>query len=278
MFVKVRSLEEEFPFYIHECLLETFLLYCYLEPVQILGMNEVSGESGLVADFLDQYLCSKKPLCLNRLVKWERKKESVTKYLKKTIGGLKNFFKMKNERELSTSNAVKSEQGMVVNQPSEKKKPISVKRRRAEEGNSEKGKVIDLNSYKCCGKEVSLDEVKVFTPNQKKLHRYVGSEDLSSMWFEHFPLRVVPEEHFQSKADFDLIESVSDIGRAQFMQKRKELLELKGENVSLKGKVQGLEKDKSTLESRVVELCGQKKEAELNKENHGYDMLLVGFE
>ncbi|MED6208670.1 hypothetical protein PIB30_047463 [Stylosanthes scabra] len=106
-------------------------------------------------------------------------------------GGLKNFFKMKNERELSTSNVLKTEQGVVVNQPSEKRKPIS---------------------------EVSLDEVKVFTANQKKLHGYVGAEDLSSVWSEQFPLPVVAEEHFQSKADFDLIESVSDIGRAQFMQ------------------------------------------------------------
>ncbi|MED6177051.1 hypothetical protein PIB30_094081 [Stylosanthes scabra] len=61
-------------------------------------------------------------------------------------------------------------------------------------------------------------------------------------------------------------------------QKDKELLELKEDNITLKGKVQSLEKDKADLESRVVELCGQKKEAELSKENHGYDMLIVGFE
>ncbi|MED6202277.1 hypothetical protein PIB30_103710, partial [Stylosanthes scabra] len=77
----------------------------------------------------------------------------------KTTGGLKNFFKLRNERELSTSNVVKTEQGVVVNQPTEKKRPISVKRRRAEDGTSERGKVIDLTNSKCCGKEVSLDEV-----------------------------------------------------------------------------------------------------------------------
>ncbi|MED6188407.1 hypothetical protein PIB30_085645 [Stylosanthes scabra] len=53
---------------------------------------------------------------------------------------------------------------------------------------------------------------------------------------------------------------------------------MKGENASLKGKVHGLEKDKSDLESSVVELCGQKKKAEVTKENRGYDMLLVGFD
>ncbi|MED6177052.1 hypothetical protein PIB30_094082 [Stylosanthes scabra] len=190
MYVRVRSLEDQFPFFVDEYLLERFPLYWYAEPVQILGMNEVDEESGLVVNFLDQ----------------------------SNDRGLKNFFKMRNERELSTSNVVKSEHGVVVNHPLVKRKPISVKRRRAEEGTSERGKVIDLTSSKCCGKEVSLDEVKVFTANQKKLHGYVGAEDLSSLWSEHYPLPVVAEENFQSKADFDLIESVSDIGRAQFMQ------------------------------------------------------------
>ncbi|MED6123627.1 hypothetical protein PIB30_050930 [Stylosanthes scabra] len=283
MFVKVRSPEDEFPFYLDECLLERFPLYWYAEPVRILGMDEVDEGSAVVIDFLDQYLCSKEPLSLNR--------------------------------------------GVVVNQPAEKKRPISVKRRRAEDGTSDKGKVIDLTNSKCCGKEVSLDEVKTFTANQKKLHGYVGAENLSSVWSEHFQLPVVVEKHFQSKAGFHLIESVSDIRRAQFMQvyaarmlcigryeevkarkeaeqkrnegaelqksverekelklaleqvsvKEKELLGVKAENEGLKEKVQKLEKDKEELEARVVELCGLKKEAEVSKEDHGYEMLLAGF-
>ncbi|MED6125037.1 hypothetical protein PIB30_064611 [Stylosanthes scabra] len=302
MYVRVSSPEDQFPFFVDEFLLEQFLLYWYSEPVQILGMNDVDEESGMVVDFLDQYLCSKKPLFLNMLLKGDDR-------------GLKNFFKMRNERELSTSNVVKSEQGVVVNQPSVKRKSISVKSRRAEEGTSEKGKVINLTSSKCCGEEVSLDKMKMFTENQKKLHGYIGAEDLSSLLPEHYPLPVVDEEPFQSKADFYLIESISDVGRAQFIQvyvarmlcigryeklkarkeaeqkkgevwslkrevaqKDKELLELKEDNRILSGKVQSLEKDKTDLESRVVELCGQKKEAEISKENHGYDMLIVGFE
>ncbi|MED6198953.1 hypothetical protein PIB30_071543 [Stylosanthes scabra] len=297
MYVRMRSPEDQFPFYLNEYLLERFPLHWYAEPVQVLGMNKVDEESGVVVDFLDLYLCSKKPLCLNMLVKWEKEKEG-------NNGGLKNFFKMKSERELSTSNVVKSEQGMVVNQPSVKKKAISMKRRQAEEEASGK---------------ISPEEVKRFTKNQRKLHGYVGSEDLSSVWSEHYPLPVVVEEHFQSRADFDLIEGVGDVGRAQFLQvyaarllclgryeelrvkreveqkkeesaeleknmerekklqlvmeqvaqKEKELLELKNDNVTLKGKVQSLEKDKLDLDSRVVELYGQKKEIELSKENHG---------
>ncbi|MED6127198.1 hypothetical protein PIB30_085795 [Stylosanthes scabra] len=106
---------------------------------------------------------------------------------------------------------------------------------------------------------------------------------------------------FNRRLIFDLIKSVGDIGRAQFLQvyaarmlcigryeelrakrevaqKEKELLELKNDNITLKEKVQSWEKDKLDLESHVVELCGQKKAVEISKENHGYDMLLVGFE
>ncbi|MED6222081.1 hypothetical protein PIB30_061032 [Stylosanthes scabra] len=183
----------------------------------ILGMEEVNDECLMVADFLEQNLSAKGLLSLNKLLQWEKEKESVCEYLDTTTGGLKNFFKLKTERELS-SNAMKTKKGVVVNQPSEKKKPISVKRRRAKGEASGKSKVIELTSSRCCRKEVSLDEVKTFTENQRKLHGYMGADDLSSVWSEHYPMTVVAEEHFQSKADMDLLKSVGDIGRAQFMQ------------------------------------------------------------
>ncbi|MED6162376.1 hypothetical protein PIB30_069861 [Stylosanthes scabra] len=55
----------------------------------------------------------------------------------------------------------------------------------------------------------------------------------------------------------------------QVALKEKELLDLKSENQELKGR--------GDLEARVVKVCAQKKEAETGKE-HGYEMLLVGFE
>ncbi|MED6151321.1 hypothetical protein PIB30_081404 [Stylosanthes scabra] len=54
-------------------------------------------------------------------------------------------------------------------------------------------------------------------------------------------------------------------------QKEKNLLEAKNENLLLKENVSKLEKDKTDLELRVVELCGQKKDAEISKENHGFE-------
>ncbi|MED6175347.1 hypothetical protein PIB30_077464 [Stylosanthes scabra] len=60
----------------------------------------------------------------------------------------------------------------------------------------------------------------------------------------------------------------------QVALKEKELLDLKSENEELKGRVQKLEKDRGDLETKVIELCAQKKEAETGKEHHGYEMLL----
>ncbi|MED6200788.1 hypothetical protein PIB30_088658, partial [Stylosanthes scabra] len=253
MYIKVGCVEEQFPFYLDEFGLERFPLYWYSEPVQI---------------------------------------------LETTIGGLKNYFKNKNERGFSAANVVKTEEEVVVNQPAEKKK------------------------------EVSLEEVKGYAKKQKRLHGYIGEEDLTSIWSEHFPFSVSTEEHFQSKTDLELIDSVDDVTRAQFMQvyaarllclgryeelkareegeqkrekamevqrsvemerkfqaateqivaKDKELLELKSSVEQLKGKLQKLDKEKTELEVRVVELCVQKKEAETSKEDHGYDMMAAGFE
>ncbi|MED6134821.1 hypothetical protein PIB30_040529 [Stylosanthes scabra] len=267
-------------------------------------------------------------LSLNMLFKWDKEREYVERYLETTTGGLKNFFKSRAERGHSASNVVKTEEGGVVNKPAESRRIPSMKRRRAEAGGSGKEKVIDLTSSRCCGKEVSLEEVKLITERQRRLHGYCGEEDLTSVWSEHFPISVVAEEHFQSKTDLDLIGSVDDLTRAQFMQvcaarllclgryeelkaqgeaerkkeeskeiqrsleferklqvvneqlalRDKEVEGLKSDVEQLKGKLQKLDKERTELEARVVELCVEKKEAETSKENHGYAMLEIRFE
>ncbi|MED6167951.1 hypothetical protein PIB30_007623 [Stylosanthes scabra] len=217
MFVKVTCDEDQFPFYLDEYGLERFPLYWYSEPMQILGMAKISEKSARMVEFLEQFVEKTELLSLTMLFKWDKEREYVERYLETTTGGLKNFFKNRAEKGHSDSTAVKAEEGVVVNQPPEKKRVVSIKRRRAEEGGSSK-RVIDLTSAKCCGKEVSLEEVKQITEKQRRLHGYGGEEDLTSVWFEHFPISVVAEEHFQSKTDLDLIGSVDDLTRAQFIQ------------------------------------------------------------
>ncbi|MED6174166.1 hypothetical protein PIB30_066427, partial [Stylosanthes scabra] len=73
------------------------------------------------------------------------------------------------------------------------------------------------------------------------------------------------------------------IGRYEELKARGEAERKKEESKetdveSLKGKLQKLDKDKTDLEARVVELAVEKKEAETSEGNHGYPMLEIGFE
>ncbi|MED6182462.1 hypothetical protein PIB30_028591 [Stylosanthes scabra] len=253
IFIKVTCSEDQFPFYLDEFGLERFPLYWYSEPVQILGMNKVNRESLEVIEFLEKHVCTKELLSLTMVFKWEKEREYATRYLETTTGGLKNYFKNKSERGFSASNAVKVEEGTVVNKPPEKKKVLSMKRRRVEEVGSSK-KVIDLTSSKCCGKDVSLEEVKGFAEKQKRLHGYAGEEDLTSVWSEHFPFSVLAEEHFQSKTDLDLIGSVDSVCAARlFCLGRFE--ELKAKEEVKQKKEKGLEMQKALEAERKLEVA-----------------------
>ncbi|MED6159360.1 hypothetical protein PIB30_041596 [Stylosanthes scabra] len=79
-------------------------------------------------------------------------------------------------------------------------------------------KVIDLTEGRCCGKEVSLEDATKFTKSQKELHGFDGAEDLSLVWCEHYPFTIVADEHFQSKANLDLLGKVGKVDVARYMQ------------------------------------------------------------
>ncbi|MED6159375.1 hypothetical protein PIB30_041779 [Stylosanthes scabra] len=98
---------------------------------------------------------------------------------------------------------------------SERRKNISVKRMRAEE-TSRREKLIDLMSSKCCGRDVSLDE------------------------------------HFQSKADFALIEEAGDMARGQFMKVMAARLWCMGRYEELKGKKKMEHKKEESAELQKI--------------------------
>ncbi|MED6203993.1 hypothetical protein PIB30_005000 [Stylosanthes scabra] len=74
------------------------------------------------------------------------------------------------------------------------------------------------------------------------------------------------------------LEKKLKVASEQLAVREKEMLELKTDVEGLKGKLQKLDKEKTDLEARVVELAVEKKEAKTSKENHGYAMLEIGFE
>ncbi|MED6196110.1 hypothetical protein PIB30_044170 [Stylosanthes scabra] len=254
-YIRVRSSDDAFPFFLDEKLSTRFPLYWNEKPVKCLGVEELCERDACRA-----------------------------------------------ERELSSSQVVKVEKGSEVSKPSEKRKPISLKRMRTEETSGKK--VIDLTEGKCCGRDVVLEKVVEFTKSQQGLHGFDEAE---------------ADEHFQSKVDVDLLKRNGKVASARYMQvqvarlmcisrglelqaleeensqrskkvdslelekklliatehvvfKEKENGLLKEENDELRVKITKLSKDKKDLESRVVEVCGERKEAEVSKKAHGFEM------
>ncbi|MED6162935.1 hypothetical protein PIB30_075163 [Stylosanthes scabra] len=219
---------------------------------------------------------------------------------------LKSFFKQRAEKELFSSHVVKVEKGSEVNKPSEKRKLISLKRMRTKKTSGKR--VIDLTEGRRYGKGMASEDVAEFGAN--------------SLWSENYPFPMVADEHFQAKADVDLLDSVGKVASARYIQvqaarlmcisrrwelqgleeesskkadavelerklllsteqvalKEKENGMLKEENAKLKVKVAKLVKDKKDLETRVVEVCGERKEAEVSKKAHGFEMFAVAWD
>ncbi|MED6176555.1 hypothetical protein PIB30_089394 [Stylosanthes scabra] len=315
-YVKVRSPEDAIPFFLDENLSEKFPLYWKRNPVQCLGVGELSERDAGLCEFLFENLKGGKILTTSELLKWDSNRGAVVKYLETKVpdcntAGLKSFFKQRAEREVSASHVLKVEQGSEVNKPAERRRPVSLKRMRTEDVSGKK--VIDLTEGRCCGKDVELETVVEFSRSQQGLHEFDESDSLSSLWSERYPFSVVADEHFESKADVEMLKRTGKVAAARYVQswvetagfgssqkrKRADVLELekklqlaieqvglkerengllKEENDGLKVTIAKLSKDKKDLEGRVVEVCGERKEAEVSKRAHGFEMFAAAWD
>ncbi|MED6223089.1 hypothetical protein PIB30_070615 [Stylosanthes scabra] len=296
----VRSSEKSFPFYLDNHLAEKFPLYWSKRAVQCLGVEEFSDRDTDLVEFLFQNLKGGKVLTTSELLKWDSEKESVIDYLESKVpncntSSLKSFFKQRAEKEVSSSHVVKVEKGSEVSKPLERRRPVSLKRMRSEEVS---GKVIDLIGSRCHGKDLSVEEAVNFTKSQEGLQGFSAVEDLSSLWCQQYPFASVAEEHFRSKVDVEMLGKVGKVAAARYVQveaarllcigrewevqameeegtkedKMAELIEVE-KNLKL-----AREQDKSDLENRVVELCGEKKEAEVSKKAQGFEMFAAAWD
>ncbi|MED6120997.1 hypothetical protein PIB30_025953 [Stylosanthes scabra] len=123
-----------------------------------------------------------KVLNTSTVLKWDSNKEYVIYYLEEKIpdcntSSLKSFFKQRAEKELSSSQVVKIEKGTEVNKPVKRRRLVSLKKMRSEEASRKK--VINLTEGKCCGKDVSLEEVANFTKSHRSFQGFHGAKDLS---------------------------------------------------------------------------------------------------
>ncbi|MED6181609.1 hypothetical protein PIB30_020873 [Stylosanthes scabra] len=308
-YIKVRSAEDSFPFFLDGHLAEKFPLYWNKKPSQCLGLEELSDRDTGLVEFLFLNLEGGKVLTTSELLKWDSDRESVIDYLESRVSNcnttsLKSFFKQRAEKEVSSSEVVKIEKGPEVSKPLERRRPVSLKRMRYEEASGKK--VIDLTGGKGHGKDVSMEEVVGFARSQECLHGFCGAEEVSSLWCEQYPFTKVVDDHFRSKVDVELLGRVGKVAAARYVQveaarllcigrewevrameeegsKEDKMAELVEAEKKLKlvmeqAKVSQLSKDKADLENRVVELCGEKKEAEVSKNAHDFEMFAAAWD
>ncbi|MED6171016.1 hypothetical protein PIB30_036775 [Stylosanthes scabra] len=258
-YIKVRSTEDSFPFFLNEHLVERFPLYWNKRPVQCLGVEELSDHDADLVEFLFINLKGSRVLNTAELLKWDSDRQSAVTYLEKkipdcNIATLKSFFKQRAEKDLSSSHVVKIEKGVEVEKPIERKRP-----------------------------DVSLKEVADFTRSQEGLHGFNGTEDLSSLWCGHFPFTIVADEHFRSKADLELLRKIGKVSAARYMQVEAARLMC----ISRDWEVQVLEEE-NLQKSKITDLVEsreqsggalwRKKEAEVSKKAHGFEMFAAAWD
>ncbi|MED6209645.1 hypothetical protein PIB30_056731 [Stylosanthes scabra] len=287
-YIKVRSAEDSFPFYLDNHLAEKFPLYWNKRPVQCLGVEELLDKDADLVEFLFQNLKGGKVLTTSELLKWDSE-ESVIDYLESKVpncntSSLKSFFKQRVEKEVSSSHVVKVEKGSEVRKLLERRRPVSLKRMRSEEAFGKK--VIDLTGSRCHGKDLSVEEAVNFTKSQEGLQGFSAVEDLNSLWCQQYPFASVADEHFRSKVDLEMLGKVGKveaarllcIGREWEMQameeegtkedKRAELIEVE-KNLKLA-------REQVTLKERENALL--EKEAKVSKKADGFEMFAAAWD
>ncbi|MED6225972.1 hypothetical protein PIB30_098755, partial [Stylosanthes scabra] len=86
------------------------------------------------------------------------------------------------------------------------------------------------------------------------------------------------EKESSKKADTLELEKKLLLSIEQVSLKEKENVMLTEENAELKVQVAKLAKDKKDLETRVVEVCGERKEAEVSKKAHEFEMFAAAWD
>ncbi|XP_052114504.1 uncharacterized protein LOC127745605 [Arachis duranensis] len=81
LFVKVRSKETKYPFYLDDELAEKFFLYWSPEPMQVLEAIGRTPEEDLILDYLVECFASRKLLSIPDLLKFEDDRDSLSRYI-----------------------------------------------------------------------------------------------------------------------------------------------------------------------------------------------------
>ncbi|MED6218400.1 hypothetical protein PIB30_026363 [Stylosanthes scabra] len=193
------------------------------------------------------------------VIKVDSNKEYVIDYLEEKIpdcntSSLKSFFKQRVEKELSSSQVVKIEKGTEV---------IDLTKVADEHYRSK----VDLELLGKVGKVAAARYMQVEAAQMFCISR-------------EWEVQAMEEESSQQDKMVGLreVEESLKLAKDQVTLKEKENGLLKEENEKLKCKVSQLSNEKSELENRVVELYGEKKEVEVSKKAHGFEMFSAAWD
>ncbi|QHO19251.1 uncharacterized protein DS421_11g327240 [Arachis hypogaea] len=240
MFVKVRSVPEEFPFYLNEHLVEKFPLSWCPEPYQVLDVDDRHPDDDTMMSFLFKSLGPKGLLLIAEMLKWDTDRQAVYDHIAEkapaiTTAGLKSYFnqRKKGEKEVS-SNAGKGLAALIQHGPGPKHK------RKRGQAQGSLAEVLE-------GKEESsmiLEKVESAYESQKRLHGYDENEHARSLWAKLYPFSTMADELCCFPDDMKMIE---EVGRAGVI----------GARIVAIGRAQELALDREQTEaSHVEELSG----------------------
>ncbi|XP_072065650.1 uncharacterized protein [Arachis hypogaea] len=246
MFVKVRSVPEDFPFYLNEHLVERFSLFWCSEPYQALDVDDRLPDDDIVMDFLFKSLGPKGSLSVAEMLKWDTDRQAVYDHIGEkapaiTTTSLKLFFNQckKGEKEIS-SNVGKGPAVLIHHGLGQKQK------RKRGQGQGSLAEVLEGKGES----SMILQMVESAYESQKRLHRYDENMHARSLWAKLYPFGTMADELCCFPDDMKMIDEVGRAGVSRFLQ-------VIGARIVSIGRTQELTLDREQNEaSRVEELSG----------------------
>ncbi|XP_052110791.1 uncharacterized protein LOC127741881 [Arachis duranensis] len=203
MFVKIRSSETEYPFFLDDELGENFPLYWCPEPMQVLDALERFGEDDLILDYLIDVLSSGKLLSIAELLKVETDSDGLSEYIGGRVPSLssanmRSFLEKKREGTDASASKVLKEDNADVAQSSVH--PRGEKRKSPEpEGSLEILSGFDVTAG---------SRIRSGVRRQIPLHEFVSEGSSESVWSNRFPFSAVSDKVGQNAHDVQLLKDV----------------------------------------------------------------------
>ncbi|XP_057726347.1 uncharacterized protein LOC130941773 isoform X2 [Arachis stenosperma] len=215
LFVKVRSKEAEYPFYLDDELIERFPLYWCSEPCQILEAIERSVDEECLLEFLIKCFADGVCLSIPELLRLHDAGDS--EGLRSYIGGraplldpskFQSFLKKKKEKDARVSGVVKEAGGEAAQSAAQP--TSSFKRKRVETDQS-----LEVISE---GEKDDAGSGRSVFDRQRWLHGFIPGTNTHSLWSNQFPIAELSDRVSQYPGDMLMTRRIGMEGIGKFIQ------------------------------------------------------------